>query len=69
MILKTSGEKETFASFDRGGNLRESRGKSLGQLLDEFASLRAANLNELRALKLTPEDLERRGRHSSLSEL
>jgi hypothetical protein len=62
MILKT-GEKETFASFDRGGNLRESKGKSLGQLLDEFASLRAANLSELRALKLTPEDLERRGRH------
>lgn len=62
MIL-LSGEKETFVSFDRGGNLRESQGKSLGQLLDEFANLRTANLNQLRALKLTPEDLERRGRH------
>jgi hypothetical protein len=62
MILQT-GEQETFVPFDRGGNIRESQGKSLAQMLDEFAKLRAANLNEVRALNLESEDLKRRGRH------
>src|SRR5579863_1007483 len=65
MVLQ-SGEAETFAPFDRWGHVRESQGKSLGQLLDEFARLRAENLGELRALNLRPEDLKRCGRHPSL---
>lgn len=43
-----------------------ARGKSLRQLLDTFAELRAANLTRLQSLGLTPEDLERRGRHPEL---
>jgi hypothetical protein len=58
-----SGEPQPFASFDRGGHIRETQGKSLGQLLDEFARLRSANLDELRAWNLRPEDLELRGLH------
>ena len=58
-----SGESRTFEPFDRTGHEREIHGKSLGQLLDEFARLRSENLSELRALNLRPEDLERRGRH------
>ena len=65
MVLQ-SGETQTFESFDRWGHVRESEGKSLGQLLDEFARLRAENLGELRAFNLRPEDLERRGRHPDL---
>ena len=57
------GETRTFEPFDRQGHVRESRGKSLVQLLDEFAGLRAENLDKLRALNLRPEDLDRRGRH------
>jgi hypothetical protein len=49
-----------FAQF------RESEGKSLPQLLDQFARLRAVNLAELRALNVEPADLERRGRHPAL---
>jgi ferric-dicitrate binding protein FerR (iron transport regulator) len=60
------GETRAFDPFDRFAHQREAEGKSLGQLLDEFASLRAANLDELRALKLTAEDLRRRGRHPAL---
>jgi hypothetical protein len=60
------GETQAFASFDREGHEREIRGKSLGQLLDEFARLRSQNLAELRALNLQPRDLERRGLHPSL---
>jgi hypothetical protein len=60
------GEAQTFESFDREGHVRESQGRSLGQLLDEFARLRSENLSELRALNLRPADLERRGRHPAL---
>ncbi len=60
-----SGESHPFTPFDRGGHLREGQGKTLGQLLDEFARLRAENLTELRALKLQPQDLDLRGQHPS----
>jgi hypothetical protein len=60
------GETQTFAVFDREGHVREIQGKSLGQLLDEFARLRSENLAELRALNLRQEDLALRGRHPSL---
>lgn len=59
------GETKAFEPFDRFAQERESRGKSLGQLLDEFARLRAENLKELRGMNLVP-DLERRGRHPAL---
>jgi hypothetical protein len=60
------GESQTFGPFDRWGHVRESQGKSLEQLLDEFAHLRSENLDELRALNLQQQDLERRGRHPAL---
>ena len=65
MILEF-GEKRAFVPFDRFAQFRESQGKSVPQLLDEFASLRAANLEELRALNLKNLDLDRRGRHPAL---
>jgi len=65
-IVLQFGETQAFAPFDRQGHEREMQGKSLGQLLDEFARLRSENLAELRALNLRQEHLERRGRHRSL---
>ncbi len=60
------GESRAFEPFDRWAQEQESAGKSLPQLLDEFARLRSKNLAKLRALNLKPEDLERRGRHPAL---
>lgn len=65
MILQY-GESQAFQKFDRLAQLKESRGKTLKQLLDEFASCRAENLRDLRALNLTAADLERCGRHPEL---
>jgi hypothetical protein len=65
MILQF-GEARTFEPFDRFAQARESQNKSLAQLLDEFSRLRSENLEELRALNLRPEDLQRRGRHPAL---
>jgi DinB superfamily len=62
-IILQFGETRAFEPFDRRGHVRESQGKSLAQLLGEFACARSESLGELRALNLQPEDLERRGRH------
>ncbi len=62
MILQF-GETQAFEPFDRWGHVQESQGKSLRQLLDEFAGVRTESLDELRALNLRPGDLERTGRH------
>jgi hypothetical protein len=65
-IILQHGDSQPFAPFDRLGHEREIRGKSLGELLDEFARVRSENLSELRALDLQPEDLDRPGRHPAL---
>ncbi|MEO8483906.1 MAG: DinB family protein [Acidobacteriota bacterium] len=61
--LLTHGEAEAFASVDRLAQFRESEGRTLATLLDEFASLRRESLRELAALALTEADLDRAGRH------
>jgi hypothetical protein len=65
MILQF-GESRAFEPFDRWAQEQESQGKSLSQLLDEFARLRAENLKELEKMNLQREDLEKRGKHPAL---
>jgi hypothetical protein len=65
-IVLQFGESRPFEPLDRLAQRRESQGKSLPQLLDEFGQLRAENLDQLRAMNLRPEDLDRRGRHPGL---
>lgn len=65
MIIE-HGESRAFERFDREAQFRESPGKPLPELLDEFARVRAENLAALRALNLRPADLERRGLHPRL---
>jgi len=60
------GETRAFEPFSRWGHLRETKGKSLEELLDEFARERSESLRELRALNLQPADLDRRGGHPAL---
>jgi hypothetical protein len=59
-------EAQQFAPFDRDGHVRYGKGKTLTQLLNEFAKARAKSLDELRELKLTTQDFERRGLHPAL---
>src|SRR5262245_399983 len=46
MILE-HGDARAFEPFDRVAMFEKSKGKSLGELLDTFARLRAENLREL----------------------
>jgi DinB family protein len=65
-IILESGKERTFDPFDRFAQLKESQGKSLDQLLDDFARLRRENVAALHALDLQPQDLKREGRHPAL---
>jgi DinB superfamily len=65
-IILESGEARPFDPFDRFAQEKESQGKPLEKLLDEFALLRGESLAALEALNLQPEDLARRGRHPAL---
>lgn len=67
-IIMENGETRPFDPFDRFAQMHE-RDKSLEQLLDDFSRLRSANLAELQALNLQPEDLTRRGRHPALGQV
>ena len=61
-IILEHGEARAFDTFDRQAQFQAST-RTLPELLDEFASLRASSLDQLRAFKLTDADLDRRGRH------
>lgn len=65
-IILAQGENRRFEPFDRFAHKRDSAGKTLAQLLDEFAELRAANLETLRGWQLTEEQLELKGEHPAL---
>jgi hypothetical protein len=65
-LILQHGESRVFEPFDMNGHIQVCHGKSLGQLLDEFGELRAANLADLEALNLGPAELAIRGRHPAL---
>lgn len=64
-----AGEGRPFEPFDRTAQFTESRGKSLGELLDTFAALRRENVAALARMALTEADLARRGLHPALGEV
>jgi hypothetical protein len=65
-LILESGDGKPFARFDREGYVHFSQGRTLEQLLDEFGVARENSLRELHALRLKPEDFERKGQHPSL---
>lgn len=62
-IILEHGDARAFDPFDRFAQFAASEGHTLADLLDEFARLRQQSLRELEALRLTPADLDRSGRH------
>jgi DinB superfamily len=65
-IILEHGEARPFDPFDRFAQFEESKGKPLGELLDEFAALRERNLATLSEMKIGAEDLEKTGQHPAL---
>lgn len=62
-IILDHGAARAFEPFDRFAQFAASMGKTLPQLLDEFAAARARSLAQLAEMRLTSEDMARPGRH------
>jgi hypothetical protein len=65
-LILEHADAKPFERFDRFAQARDSDGKSLPQLLDEFTNLRTANLQVLAGLGIREVQLDRRGRHPEL---
>jgi hypothetical protein len=65
-IILAQGPERRFTPYDRFAQFRESRGKSLAGLLDEFEALRRANLARLAGWRLTDAHLALEGEHPEL---
>ena len=62
-IILAQGTERRFAPYDRFAQFRESQGKTLHELLDEFAQLRAGNVTTLTEWHLTDRELALEGEH------
>jgi len=70
VILESKeGEVRQFPPFDRWGEIYESRGMKLGEVLDKFSNVRAENLRKVREWGLGEKELAMRGRHPALGEV
>ncbi|HEY7636216.1 MAG TPA: DinB family protein [Gemmatimonadales bacterium] len=68
-IILARGPDPRFEPYDRFRHQRRNVGRTLGSLLDEFASLRAANLELLRSWNLTSAQLNLPGAHPGLGKV
>jgi hypothetical protein len=62
-VILEHGPARTFPPFDREAQFRDSAGKTLGELLDEFARLRTENLATLASWRLGERQLRLEGLH------
>ena len=62
-LILAQGHNRRFEAYDRFAQARESHGKSLDKLLDEFAQLRTENLHTLCNWTLTDRELALEGEH------
>ena len=68
-IILAKSESKTFVPFDRLAQFERSKGRSLADLLTEFAHVRNTNLEMLGRWQLSAEQLELRGTHPELGEV
>jgi hypothetical protein len=62
-IILAQGPNRRFTPYDRFAQFRDSKGKSLAELLDEFERVRAENVATLWRWKLTDAQLALEGEH------
>lgn len=65
-IILEHGEAKAFEPFDRCAQFREDQTRPIGALLDQFAFMRGENLTILQGLRLSSDDLSRKGTHPEL---
>lgn len=62
-IILAQGADRRFSPYDRFAQFHESAGKSMHDLLEEFAQVRAGNLRTLARWQLTARELALTGEH------
>lgn len=65
-IILNEDEDKTFEPYDRFAQFNNSKGKSMGDLLDAFDSLRKKNIRTLKTKYLMTHDLGKEGVHPEL---
>lgn len=68
-VILSQGENPTFEPFDRYGQFEKSKGKTLPELLEEFAEIRKQCIENLLAINLTDDKLGLKGIHPELGEV
>lgn len=68
-IILGDGEDKTFEPFNRFAQFRNSKGKTLHELLEAFSQLRAQNIAFLTALQLTEKELALKGVHPDFGDV
>ena len=67
-IILSDLEDKMFEPFDRFAQMGNDEPPNLNHLLQEFRMLREQNLEELKSLAITGDDLEKKGIHPELGE-
>lgn len=65
-IILEQGENRTFQPVDRFAHYEKSRGRSMAELLDEFARLRRENIDTLQGWSVTEAQLALEAEHPVL---
>lgn len=68
-IILAQGENITFEPFDRFAQEKNSKGKTLDELIETFTQLRQKNLIILQSWNLSDEQLQLKGTHPELGEV
>lgn len=68
-IILSNNPDKAFQPYDRFAQFKESKGKSMQQLLDEFLQLRQQNLKYLISKNISDTDLDLKGIHPVFGEV
>ena len=68
-IILEQGSDLRFSPYDRLAQFGSSKGKSLSDLLNEFAHLRNANIERLQSFQLNPGHMALKGIHPEFGEV
>ncbi len=68
-IILSDKTDKSFEVFDRFAQFRESKGKTLQQLLEEFKMLRQKSIELLRSKNITIKNLDQKGIHPAFGEV
>lgn len=67
--ILSENQNKNFETFDRYAQFKESKGKSLEQLLDEFKIARTINIEYIYSINITDKELQQKGLHPAFGEV